>query len=538
MKPATNSHRRAVIYSRFSTDLQSDRSVEDQVALCSQFAGRMGFVIVGTYDDRARSGASTFGRDGLARMMEAARAGAFDVVIVEALDRLSRDMADMAGIHKQLEFRGVEIIAVNGGRVDTAAVGIHGLVGQMQREEGARKVRRGMAGVVRDGRHAGGRAYGYRPVPGKAGELEIVPEEAEVIRRIFREYVAGASPRTIAGTFNKQGIRPPRGSRWNASTINGNAHRGHGVLLNQIYAGRIVWNRVRMVKDPDTGKRVSRANPESEWQTADAPHLRIIDQETFDAAQARKADAGGEHARHAPRAKRLLSGLLRCGCCGGGMTITGRDRSGPRVQCSAFRESGSCSNGARYYVEKIERLVVDALRIQLANPRLVAEYVDAYRTERREAEVAARRDRAKTERELADAKASISRLVDALADGLVSKDEVGDRMRELRATRDRLEADLVTAGHDTNVIELRPAAVERFRENMEALAAIVALKADPGPEITEPFRALVESVIVSPRKAKQEYAVRINGHLAGLLGDMSAKPMVAEEGLEPPTRGL
>ena len=145
----------AAVYSRFSTDLQSDRSIDDQVALCTAFATRNGWRVVKTFDDKARSGASIFGRDGLARMMEDAKLSAFNVLIVEALDRLSRDMADMAGIYKQLEFRGIDIVAVNGGRVDTAAIGIHGLVGQMQREEGARKVRRGMSGVVRDGRHAG-----------------------------------------------------------------------------------------------------------------------------------------------------------------------------------------------------------------------------------------------------------------------------------------------------------------------------------------------------------------------------------------------
>src|SRR5690606_4662115 len=105
---------------------------------------------------------------------------------------------DLAGIHKSLEFRGIQMNCVNGGRMDTVQIGMYGLVGQMQREEGAKKVRRGMAGVVREGRSAGGRAYGYRPVPGKAGVLEIVPEEAATISRIFTAYASGTSPRTIA----------------------------------------------------------------------------------------------------------------------------------------------------------------------------------------------------------------------------------------------------------------------------------------------------------------------------------------------------
>ena len=84
---------RAAIYARFSTDLQSDRSIDDQLALCRSWSEREGYTIVGTYSDRARSGASVFGRDGLFRLLEDARAGQFNAIVVEALDRLSRDQA-------------------------------------------------------------------------------------------------------------------------------------------------------------------------------------------------------------------------------------------------------------------------------------------------------------------------------------------------------------------------------------------------------------------------------------------------------------
>ena len=137
----------------------------------------------------------------------------------------------------------------------------------MQREDGFKKVRRGMAGVIRDGRHAGGRAYGYRPVSGRPGDLEIIDAEAEVIRQLFAAYAGGRPPREIAGDLDRQGVAPPRGTRWNASTINGNAQRGAGLIFNELYAGRIVWNKVRMVKNPDTGKRSSR--PKSKGRVAD-----------------------------------------------------------------------------------------------------------------------------------------------------------------------------------------------------------------------------------------------------------------------------
>jgi site-specific DNA recombinase len=167
----------------------------------------VGLTVVGSEYDRAKSGASTFGRAGLTRIVDAATRGEFDVLVSEHPDRISRDMADLAGIHKTLEFRGIEMNCVNTGRMDSLQIGMHGVVGQMQREEGAKKVRRGLAGVVRDGRSAGGRAYGYRPVLGKPGKLEIVQTEADIIRRIFETYAVGLSPRTIATTVCTKNLK-------------------------------------------------------------------------------------------------------------------------------------------------------------------------------------------------------------------------------------------------------------------------------------------------------------------------------------------
>src|SRR5215469_11605068 len=123
------------------------------------------------------------------------------------------------------------------GKADQLRVGLRSIIGAMYLTDVAQKVRRGMAGVVREGRNPGGRAYGYRPVPGRPGQLEIHQAEAETVRRIFRDYVGGLPARAIAGALNRERIAPPRGKRWTQSTINGNRGRAHGILLNEIYAG-------------------------------------------------------------------------------------------------------------------------------------------------------------------------------------------------------------------------------------------------------------------------------------------------------------
>ncbi|WP_245311525.1 recombinase family protein, partial [Bradyrhizobium pachyrhizi] len=141
---------KAAIYARFSSDKQTDRSIEDQVALCRAICEREGLSIVGVYDDRAVSGASTLNRIGWQRLMRDAKAAKFDVVVAEALDRISRDQEDLAGIHKRLRFAGVEIRTAQDGIAGDIHIGVKGLLGSLYLKDLAQKTRRGQAGVNRD----------------------------------------------------------------------------------------------------------------------------------------------------------------------------------------------------------------------------------------------------------------------------------------------------------------------------------------------------------------------------------------------------
>jgi hypothetical protein len=127
----------------------------------------------------------------------------------------------------------------------------------------ADKTHRGLRGRVEGGKSAGGLCYGYRVVKSltggtvRTGEREIEPTEAAFVERIFREFVAGVAPKAIAKRLNRDGIAGPFGGTWSPSTIHGNSKRGTGILNNELYVGRLIWNRLRFVKNPDTGKRIS-----------------------------------------------------------------------------------------------------------------------------------------------------------------------------------------------------------------------------------------------------------------------------------------
>ena len=269
------------LYARYSSELQRDASIEDQLRLCRERAEREGWRIADSYSDRSISGASLL-RPGIQALMEDGQRQRFDIVLSEALDRISRDQEEIAGVYKRLTFAGVRMVTLSEGDITELHIGLKGTMGALYIKDLADKTRRGLRGRVEDGKSGGGNSYGYRVVheTGDDGELirggrTIDPEQAAVVNRIFTEYAAGRSPREIAHRFNAEGIAGPRGTGWGPSTIHGSVKRCNGILNNELYIGRIVWNRQRFIKDPDTGKRVSRPNPEEEWITRDVPELRI-----------------------------------------------------------------------------------------------------------------------------------------------------------------------------------------------------------------------------------------------------------------------
>jgi site-specific DNA recombinase len=277
------------IYARYSTDLQSEASIEDQVRLCREKAEREGWGIYEIYADAAFSGASLI-RPGIQQLM--ADAGKFEIVVTESLDRLSRDQEDVAGLYKRLRFVDTKIITLSEGEISELHIGLTGTMSALFLKNLADKTRRGQRGRVEAGKIGGGNSYGYTVVRRFAdngelirGDRAINSEQASVVTRIFNEYAQGASPRSIAAQLNHEGIPGPAGAAWGASTIHGHRQRGTGILNNALYVGRIVWNRLRYVKDPSSGRRVSRLNPESQWIYKDVPHLRIIPEELWQAVK-------------------------------------------------------------------------------------------------------------------------------------------------------------------------------------------------------------------------------------------------------------
>ena len=191
---------RAAIYARYSSDLQREASIEDQIRLCEERVAREGWTTVNRYADHGTSGASLL-RPGVQALIADAAAGRFDVVVAEAMDRLSRDQEDIAGFFKRMQFACVRIVTLAKGEVTNLHVGLKGTMNAMFLQDLADKTRRGLRGRVEAGKSGGGNAYGYDVVHarGAGGEVErgarrINPQQAAVVRRIFEAYADGRSP--------------------------------------------------------------------------------------------------------------------------------------------------------------------------------------------------------------------------------------------------------------------------------------------------------------------------------------------------------
>lgn len=192
---------RVALYARYSSDGQRDASIDDQFRICRERATSEGWTIVTAYKDAAISGASIILRPGIQTLLEDARHGQFDMVLAEALDRISRDQADTATLFKHLRFAGVPIVTLAEGEISELHVGLKGTMNALFLKDLAAKTHRGLRGRVEQGKAAAGIAYGYDVVRKLAangepirGDRNINTAQADVVRRIFREFAAGTSP--------------------------------------------------------------------------------------------------------------------------------------------------------------------------------------------------------------------------------------------------------------------------------------------------------------------------------------------------------
>ncbi len=380
---------RVGIYARYSSDLQSETSIDDQARRAREIVARNGGdpTKARVFPDSAISGASR-ARPGLDALLAAVDAGEIDIVITEDVSRLARDMEDAAHIFKHLQYAGVPLISISDG-IDTSSkhakmtFAFKSMIAEAYLDDLRDKTLRGLEGRALAGFATGGVPFGYLTITEATSDGRIVghriaidENEAPIIRRIFIEYRDGGALHRIARMLNLEGIPSPRaGSKhkrfgWGASTI-------RAMLYNVRYAGTWRFKERQWVKVPGTNKRRPRARAADEVISMERPDLRIIDAELWTAVQARltaihrKYTKGGPEKTPSPRrCSYLLSGILVCDDCGFPLTIYGgRTRF---YRCSTHHTKGTCDNDLRVREEVLREVTLDAIRKQLQTPEQVA----------------------------------------------------------------------------------------------------------------------------------------------------------------------
>lgn len=386
---------RAAIYARYSSDNQRPESIDDQIRACRKLAEDRGCTVDPRhiYVDEAKSGALR-DRPGLAELLVAARAKAFEAVLVDDLSRLSRDNHFLLTLYAELRFYGVRIVSRadcldSDDRHSKLGFQMRGIVNELYLDDLREKTLRGQLGQKARGFTVGEATYGYRSVP--VGEMRvdrrgrprpdgyrmtIYAAEAAVVGRIFGNFADGLGIHTIVKALNREHVQSRRRTTggWTASSVS-------RILKNEKYIGRWTWNRTETRRDPRTGRKRRHPKPPAEWHLVENEELRIVPAEVWARAvlrwkevdrawpirKDRQLEAGRQRSYVETQPPHLLSGILRCAQCGNAMAqVSGK--SGGYYGCLGAATRHACPNRLLVRRHLAEAKLVAAIRDRISDP--------------------------------------------------------------------------------------------------------------------------------------------------------------------------
>ena len=407
---------KAVIYARYSSDKQTEQSIEGQIRVIQEYAERKGIVIIGQYVDRALSGRMD-ARPDFQRMIRDSKKRLFDFVIVYQFDRFARDKYDSANYKHILKNNGVKVLSAKEDIPDDPAgimleTMLEGMAEYFSAELSI-KVKRGMNESFLKGNYlGGGLTYGYKAVSidpnnPKTKRYEINEKEAEVIRKIFNDYVSGIRSKDIMEWLDKNNIRSNRGKKIVSSSL---MH----ILGNEKYIGTLGFS----------GKK------------ADGVIPAIVDKDIFMRAQARLEKNRRKPAINKAPDRYILSGKLHCALCKALMVAdSGKSKTGTihkYYKCSHKKRKLNPCTKKQIQKSYLENLVIKAVIKLIMNDealKLAARQIVA---------VALKRDEntllMQLEKQLAETQVKIDNMLNAIMAGIITAD-TKSKMVELEATK-------------------------------------------------------------------------------------------------------
>lgn len=342
-------------YIRVSTGKQEELSPDSQKRLILDYAKAHGIVVPKEFIfmENGISGRKANKRPLFQQMIALAKAGQFQVILLWKFSRFARNQEESIVYKSMLRKQNVDVISISEPLIDGPFGSlIERIIEWMDEFYSIRlsgDVYRGMTEKAMRGGYQCRPPLGYR-VPYHNAIPEIVPEEAEIVRKIFQDYVDGKMPFQIARALNSLGLKTNRGKPFERRAV-------EYILNNPCYAGYVRWN----VKENETQTIKDKAD----WIIRKGPQEAIISKELFEAAQARqKTTYTPRGARPSCNYRHWLSGVLKCSSCGRSLILSkhkGRYGEYYSFQCNGYSK-GVCAVSHSISVLKIEPAVLAALR--------------------------------------------------------------------------------------------------------------------------------------------------------------------------------
>lgn len=316
--------KKCYIYTRVSTVMQVDGfSLAAQKEKLRKYAEYEDMIIAGEYSDEGFSGKNIQGRPEFQRMMSDIQEGkdGIDFVLVFKLSRFGRNAADVLNTVQMMQDYGVNLICVEDG-IDSSRdagklmISVLSAVAEIERENIRVQTMAGRDQKAREGKWNGGFApYGYKL---ENGELLIAEDEAEVIRVIYDQYIHTSMGATgVAKYMNEHGYH--KKLRQNNTIPGFSANFVKKVLDNPVYMGKIAWGRRRTEKKLGT-RNEYHVVEQDDFPVYEGQHEAIISEEDWNLAQRKRAESAFKREKvKDPEHAHILSGILRCPCCGKGM---------------------------------------------------------------------------------------------------------------------------------------------------------------------------------------------------------------------------
>ncbi|MGI5841448.1 MAG: recombinase family protein [Patescibacteria group bacterium] len=406
---------RAVVYLRVSTKVQAEKdkvSLSEQKQRCIDMVKREGWEYLKTYHDDGFSGTKIEGRDEFQLMLDDARQGLFDIIVCWDLDRFSRDHVDLINLQKELkqkhkvqitsvncplEIEDPRLMTVKGQNMGKDIISaIMGILAESENKKRVQRMNLGKYGKAKKGMIPCKAPYGYRIRAeyengnrNKRKEwVEVEPNEAKVVKEIFDLYdYQSWGIRKIVNQLNDQHIKPPRADNWCYTSV-------RYILQNITYAK---WVRYGW-RLSESKKSVERLKGGHQGIIENGKHPSIIERDQFLRVRNKlrvRAKLGGR----AIVSKGLLTGIIKCGRCGGGGFLTSwpnwwaykhakeeREhfkRTGAYL-CSNYTHKGKSGCTQRYLISagKIEKIVLERIKLLASNENAQKEFITQMRKNR------------------------------------------------------------------------------------------------------------------------------------------------------------